>query len=57
MYDEIEASSSIRIGDFCDYHFDRDVELVWGGKTNKETDTNWAHYLLYFEQRYDCQRR
>ena len=28
MYDALDTST-IRIGDFCDYHFGREVEKIW----------------------------
>jgi len=47
MFDALEKST-IRMGDFCDYHFDRDVEKVWGAAKGG---------IDYFEQRYECRRR
>lgn len=56
MYEQLEKST-IRMGDFCDYHFGdpdlvpvlEDVEGVW--------DATSRASLEYLEQRYDCQRR
>ena len=48
MYGAIEKST-IKMQDYCDYHFDDDVEKTWGA-TDKLT-------LNFIDQRYSCIKR
>lgn len=48
MFTALEQST-IKMDDFCTYHFDDDVEETWTG-----FDKNTWHFI---EQRYECERR